>query len=248
MPAVFTPSAAPRRSICAPPVWRLAALALMLATNAAHADDRPFLQTSNAVAEDDDEGTWALESWFARVGSYRVFNLAPEYAFSPTTNLQCKTFTSRDRELGERAHGVETEFKHLFNHMARDGFGWGMHLSLAVGSDNGSGWRQQSLAAKLIGTLPLLDSDAKLHANAGIGKGRDERREWIGSVAFEHKLPWRSTAFIELGREDRETLLHTGVRHWIKRDRLAVDFSVQRQRAGNSKANGVVFGIGWYDL
>ena len=42
--------------------------------------------------------------------------------------------------------------------------------------------------AKLIGTLPLLDGDAKLHLNAGLGKARDERREWIGSMAFEHKL------------------------------------------------------------
>jgi hypothetical protein len=222
--------------------------ALPFITAAAQADDRPFLQTSTAEAEDDDEGNWAIESWYARVGSQRVFNLAPEYAFSAYTNLQFKTFSSRDRDSGDRSRGVETEFKHLFNHLGRDGYGWGMHLSLAIGKDNGSPLRQQSFAAKLIGTLPLREGDAHLHVNAGMEKGRDERREWIGSVAFEHKLPWRTTAFVELGREDRETLVHTGVRHWITRERLAVDFSVQQRRAGGARENGFVIGIGWYDL
>jgi hypothetical protein len=123
-----------------------------------------------------------------------------------------------------------------------------VHLSLSIGNDNGGSVRQQAAAAKLIGTLPLRDGDASLHANAGKGKERGERREWIGSIAFEHKLPWRSTAFVELGREDRETLLHTGVRHWIKRERLAVDFSVQQLRSGGARENGFVIGIGWYDL
>jgi hypothetical protein len=226
--------------------------AMVLAAGAARADDRPFLQTSNAVSEDDDEGAWALESWWASVGGYSVFNIAPEYAFTPYTNLQFKAFKSRDSDSGERSRGVETEFKHLFNNTGRDGFGWGMHLSLAQGRDTGSGsgtgWREQSFAAKLIATVPLFEGDAKLHANGGLSKLRDERREWIGSVAFEHKLPWRTTAFVEVGREDRQTLLHTGVRHWIKREKLAVDFSVQQQRSGSGKESGVVFGVGWYDL
>ena len=222
--------------------------ALVFAAPFAVADDRPFLQTSNAGAEDDDEGNWALESWWARVGSRRVFNLAPEYAFTPFTNLQFKSFTSRDRDSGDRSRGVETEFKHLFNHIGRDDFGWGVHVSLAVGRDNDSSMREQSFAAKLIGTLLLLEGDAKWHVNAGMGKVRGEPREWIGSIAFEHKLPWRTTAFIELGREDRESLVHTGMRHWIKRDKLAVDFSFQQQRARGDKINGLVIGVGWYDL
>ena len=222
--------------------------ALALAAPFTVADDRPFLQTSNAVAEDDDEGTLALESWWAGAGPRRVFNLAPEYAFTPFTNLQFRAFTSRDRDSGDRSRGVEAEFKHLFNHIGRDDFGWGVHVSLAVGSDNDSPVHEQGFAAKLIGTLPLLEGDAKLHVNAGMGKVRDERREWIGSTAFEYKLPWRTTAFIELGREDRETLVHTGVRHWIKRDRLALDFSFQQQRASSDKSNGLVIGVGWYDL
>lgn len=222
--------------------------ALLLATPFGVADDRPFLQTSNAVAEDDDVGSWALESWWSREGPRQLFNVAPEYAFTPFTNLQFRTFTAHDRNSGDRSRGVETEYKHLFNHIGRDDFGWGMHVSLALGRDNQSSMREQNLAVKLIGTLPLLEGEAKLHANAGVGKVRDERREWIGSLAFEHSLRWRTTAFIELGREDRETLVHTGVRHWIKRDRLAVDLSFQQQSARGGKSNGLVIGVGWYDL
>jgi hypothetical protein len=177
-----------------------------------------------------------------------VFNVAPEYAFSPYTNIQFKGYRSHDRDSGDRAHGVETEFKHLFNHIGRDGFGWGVHLSLNLGSDDGSSVHRRSVAAKGLVTLPLLEGDAKLHANAGLGKVRAERREWIGSVAFEHQLPRRTLAFVEAGREDRSTLLHTGLRHWIRRDRLAVDFSVQREQAASGSSRGVVLGIGWYDL
>ena len=88
-----------------------------------------------------------------------------------------------------------------------------------------------------------------LHTNAGLRKQRDERREWVASAAFEYKLPWRSSAFVEVGREDRLTLLHAGVRHWrIRREKLSLDFGVQQTRAGGEKARGVVIGIGWYDL
>ncbi len=226
------------------------AVGVMLALGAppAQADDRPFVQTSHAAAEDDDEGNWSLETWWLTVGSRRVLNVAPEYAFSPYTTLQFRSFVARDRLLGERAVGVETEFKHLFNHLGRDGFGWGVHLSLTVAREGHAAFQVQALAAKWIGTLNLLGGDAKMHLNGGLNKARDERREWIGSLALEHKLPWRSTAFFELGREDRETLLHAGVRHWIKRDKLAVDFSALQQRLREGRVHGLVLGLAWYDL
>jgi len=38
------------------------------------------------------------------------------------------------------------------------------------------------------------------------------------------------------------------VRHWIRRDKLAVHVSVQQLRAGDENARGVVIGVAWYDL
>ena len=225
-----------------------AALALALATTPARAADRPFLLTSSAAAEEDDDNVWAIESSWQREGTQRTFSIAPEYAFSPTDSIQFEFSRSRDRAVGDRSHGLEVEIKHLFNRIGRDGWGWGIDLSLAAGSRNGSGWRAEGLALTLPWTLALGESGALLHANAGIAKARGERREFVASAAFEHPLPGRVTGFVEVGRADRQTLLHAGLRHWVKREKLALDLSVQRIRAGSDSASGVVLGIGWYDL
>ena len=225
-----------------------AALAMVLAAPPACAADRPFLLTASAAAEEDDDNVWAIESWWQRAGTQRTFSIAPEYAFSPTDSIQFEFSRSRDRAAGERSHGLEVEIKHLFNRIGRDGWGWGIDLSLAAGSRNGSGWRAEGLALTLPWTLALGESGALLHANAGIAKARGERREFVASAAFEHPLPGRVTGFVEVGRADRQTLLHAGLRHWVKREKLALDLSVQRIRAGSDSASGVVLGIGWYDL
>ena len=232
------------RSWSVPFVTLCVAACAALASSGALANDRPFLLTSNAAAEEDDDRVWSVETWWQRIGSERSFSVAPEYAFDPTTSIQLEL----TRASGS-AKEVELEFKHLFNHIARDGWGWGVHVALGVASADGSGWRTQGASVKLLHTLQLLDGDAMLHTNAGLRKQRDERREWVASAAFEYKLPWRSSAFVEVGREDRLTLLHAGVRHWrVRREKLSLDFGVQQTRAGGEKARGVVIGIGWYDL
>jgi len=207
------------------------------------ANDRPFLLTSSAAAEEDDDRVWAVESWWQRVGAERSFSIAPEYAFDPTNSIQLEL----TRGSGKTS-SAELEFKHLFNHIARDGWGWGIDVSIGAAGVGDGGWKQQGVSAKLPFTLALRDGQAVLHANVGVQKQRDERREWVASLALEHKLPWRTSAFIELGREDRQTLWHAGVRHWIQREKLALDVSVQQWRAGGEKASGVVIGLGWYDL
>jgi hypothetical protein len=223
--------------------WLVAALCAASWPVAVQASDRPFLLTSNAAAEEDDDRVWAVETWWQRVGSQRAFTVAPEYAFNPTTSIQFEL----SRGSGN-AKAMELEFKHLFNHIARDGWGWGIDVSLSASSADGGGWKQQGLTVKLPYSLQLRGGDALLHLNMGLQKQRDARREWVASAAFEHKLPWRSSAFIEVGREDRQTLWHAGVRHWIRRDKLALDFSVQQVRGGGEKSSGVVMGVAWYDL
>jgi len=43
-------------------------------------------------------------------------------------------------------------------------------------------------------------------------------------VAIERELFKRTTLFAELAREGEATLLHAGARHWIKREKIALDF------------------------
>ena len=223
-------------------------MAMLAGANAAYASDRPFLQTSSAAAEEDDDGVWAVESWWQRSKSQHGLSVAAEYAFNPTTSLQLERSRVQARASSDKAHSFELEFKHLFNRIGRVGWGWGIDVSLGAATFDEAGWRFQRWSVKLPYTVALRDGDAMLHVNAGLQKQRDERREWVGSSAFEHKLGSRSNLFVELGREDRSTLLHAGVRHWLKRDKFAVDLSVQQTRSGGERERGLVIGFGWYDL
>ena len=224
------------------------ALAAASVAQPARAADRPFLLTASAAAEEDNDNVWALESWWQRLGNQRGLSVAPEYAYDPVNSVQFEFSRTRDRAAGARSHGLEIELKHLFNRIGRDGWGWGLDVAIGAGSVDGSGWRAQGLAIKLPYTLALADGAAALHLNAGLAKARAERREWVGSAAYEHQLPGRITGFVELGRADRQTLLHAGLRHWLKRDKLALDLSLQRVRGGADPGSGVVLGIAWYDL
>lgn len=223
--------------------WLTAFLCAAAWPVAVQASDRPFLLTSSAAAEEDDDQVWSVETWWQRLGSQGTFTVAPEYAFNPTTSIQFEL----SRGSG-KAKGVEVELKHLFNHIARDGWGWGVNLSLSGARAGDSDSKERGVTVKLPYTLQLRGGEALLHLNLGIQKQRDEHREWMASAAFEHQLPWRSTAFVEVGREDRQTLWHAGIRHWIRREKLALDFSLQRLRGAGEKSSGVVFGIAWYDL
>ena len=227
-------------------------LALLLVTVCAvlpaRGADRPFVLTASAAAEEDDGPAWAVESWWTRAGSQPSLSIAPSYGFNPTDSVQFEFSRSLDRSAGERADGLEIEFKHLFNRIGRDGWGWGVDIALALGNANRGAWRGQGLAVKLPWTLQLRDGGAALHVNAGLSKARGERREWVGSAAYEHELPGHITGFVEVGREDRQTLLHGGVRHWIKREKFVLDFGVQRLRGATGSSSGVLIGVNWYDL
>jgi hypothetical protein len=224
---------------------RMAAVAALAATLAtpARANDRPYLLTNNAAAEEDDYAVWSIETWWQRAGAERGFTLAPEYDFDPTNSLELEFTAARG---GGRA--FELDAKHLFNHIARDGWGWGVDLSWTVARNEAGAWRSEGLMLKLPVSVSLRDGDALLHANIGVQKTSDERREWVGSLAFEHRLPWRTSAFVEVGREDHRTLLHAGVRHWIRRERLAFDLAVQQWRGAEQRNSGIVIGLAWYDL
>lgn len=220
----------------------------LLWTVAAQASDRPYLLTSSAAAEEDDDRVWGVEATWHRSKSQQGLSLATEYAFNPTTSVQLERSRVEDRASGDKGQALGLEFKHLFNRIGRDGWGWGVNLAVSAASVDESGWRSQQWAIKLPYSLLLRESEAMLHINAGLQKQRDERREWVASTAFEHKLGTRTKLFVELGREDRSTLMHVGVRRWLKRNRIAVDFGVQQTRNAEGKERGVVVGFGWYEL
>jgi hypothetical protein len=59
----------------------------------------------------------------------------------------------------------------------------------------------------------------------------------------------RMTLSVELARLGEARLGHVGVRHWIKREKFAVDVSWLRRRSGDEvRETGFVIGLNWYDL
>ena len=213
-----------------------------------HAADRPWISTNSAAADEDDNGTWAFDAWAMRLGAVRGASATAEYTFVPTTSLQLEATHERDRDAHESSTALGLEFKHLFNHIARDGYGWGVVAQASVAKSGGNGWQRDELGLKVPFTLSLWDGDGALHVNGGVAKPRDERRLWTRSVALERELIKRVTGFAEFAREGPTRIAQAGIRYWIKREKLVIDFALQRQREDGMRASGWLLGFGWYDF
>jgi len=95
--------------------------------------------------------------------------------------------------------------------------------------------------------VSLWERDGLVHLNAS-RSGGDDGLHWNASLAVEREVWRRTRLFAELARDNASTLLNAGVRYRARRDRLALDFSLQRRRADGGVQNGAIIGVGWYDL
>lgn len=225
----------------------MAAAALIACAGAVRANDRPFQVARTAVLEDDEQ-VWSFESWAQRLGRVRGLSIEPEYTFAAGTSVQVELSRYVDRHDDETGHEAEIEFKQLFNNVARDGWGWGVSATLAVERTQDSGGSVPAVGLKLPLSIALGDGGGFLHLNVGLSKTRDARRTWNGAAALERELFKRTVLFAELARDGGLTYAQIGARHWLRRDRLAIDFGLQQQRSGGSLARGLIIGLGWYDL
>lgn len=233
------------RRIAARAGWFAAATLLACSSQAS---DRPYRVISSAAAEEDAVGgELSFETWASRLGPVRALYAAPEYTFSPTTSLQLELVAARARDEDGTASAAGLEFKHLFNHLARDGYGWGVVVSFDTAKEGSGAWRREEWGLRVPLTVSLWEGDGLLHLNAGFTRLR-EQREWITAVALEREVFNRTVLFGEIAHIGDATLLHTGVRYWVKREKLAVDFSLQRLHIGGGNQNGGVIGISWYEL
>lgn len=221
---------------------------LSLLSLPAHAADRPYIVANSGAAEEDEEQVWAVENWVRPAGHQKSFTIAPEYAFSPDNSLQAEFRRVLDRDRGN-GHEIEIEFKHLFNRIAREGWGWGVVLALDMERPEGGPWTHAATSLSLPLTLQLDEASASLlHLNLGVAKPKEERRVFTGVIAAEREVWRRTSLFAEAARDREGRLLHAGVRHWIKRERLAVDLAWQRVRSDEVRGSGIVLGLAWYDL
>ncbi len=219
---------------------------LALLASPALANDRPFQIARSAVIEDDEQ-VWSFETWAERRGSVRGLSVEPEYTFSDGYSLQFQLSRYLDRRGEQTGHETELEFKKIFNHIGRDGYGLALSAALGVERSREAG-ASRSLGLKLPISVMLAEGGPTLHLNPGLSKASASPRAWTSAVAIEHGVIKRSTAFAEWAHEGRLRLAQIGARHWLRKDRLAIDIAWQQQRSAEGRSSGLIFGLGWYDL
>jgi hypothetical protein len=221
-------------------------LATVLAAGLCQANDRPFQIARTAVLEDD-EAVWSFESWLEQRGPVRGLSVEPEYTFDGGTSLQMQLSRYLDRHGDESGNEVEIEFKHIFNNIERDG--WGIAFSAALGHEHSNeAGSVRTLGIKLPLSIQLGEGGALLHLNPGLSLASGERRVWTAAMAIEQPIYRRSFAFAEVAQEGSLRFGQIGVRHWVRKERLAIDFAWQEQRGPLGRTAGPILGIGWYDL
>ena len=212
------------------------------------ASDRPYLATTSAAAEEDDDNVWAVETTLIAARKSSDIRFTAEYAFNPTTSVQFEA--NQARAKGSAAvRGAELEFKHLFNHIARDGWGWGINANVSFDQASGP-WRRTAQSVTLPYSLRLADSATAgtLHLNLGISKPVAATRRFSAALALEREVWRRTTLFAETARDAEGTLAQIGLRHWVQRDRFSADLAWLTRRADGTRSAALVFGLGWYDL
>lgn len=224
----------------------------MLPAAPAAANDRPFQVARTAVGEDDDQ-VWSLETWVRRFSGVRGLSIEPEYVFTTSTSVQVELTRGLDRAGSQSGDAAEVEFKHLFNRIARDGWGWGLSVAVSAERLHASPDTATAIALKLPVSISLGQGAGYLHLDAGIDRANDpatadSRSHWSRSADIEYEVWNRTRVFGELACEGDAKFGQVGVRHWLRRDKLAIDFALQQQRAGGGRASGFILGLGWYDL
>jgi hypothetical protein len=219
---------------------------LSIAGTAAWCNDRPFQSARTAVMEDD-EYTGSIETWAQRFGGVRGLSFEPEYTFAGGFSIQGELTRLKDREGHETGHEAELEFKQIFNHIGRDGYGVGISAAFSR-AKLGDLDTVRAVSLRLPLSVALGTTGALLHLNVGAEKATGSRREWTTAVAAEREIYKRTWLFAEFSKTGPEKFAQIGVRHWLKKEKLALDFSLQQQRSDGSRASGFILGLGVYDL
>jgi hypothetical protein len=186
---------------------------------------------------EDDEQVWSMESWLERRGTVRGLSIESEYTFSGGFSIQMQLSRYVDRHGDERGDEAEVEFKKIFNNIERDG--WGVAASMALGHERTTeAGSLRTLGLKLPLSFQLADAGTLLHLDPGLSKASGERRTWTGSMGIEQPIHKRSFLFAELAHEGELRFAQIGVRHRVRKERLALDFSWQQQRSASGRTAG----------
>lgn len=210
--------------------------------------DRPFLALTSAAAEEDDDRVWSIATVLDGRRRANTFATTAEYAFDPVRSIEIGLARSGGRDAAATTVEAQVEYKHLFNHIARDGYGWGLALGWGSLRTSGEGWRGGAWSLVLPLSVRIGASDALLHFNAGLVREPGERRQGFVAAGVEGEVWPRVTLFGEAAREGEARLWHAGARWWVRRERFAIDLAATQRREDGVRTRGAVLGLAWYDL
>ena len=220
-----------------------------LAAPAARADDRPFLRTATAVVEDDDERVFEFSATGLSHRHGDGLSLQGGYSFSPTLSAEVELGVSRDRAEGSRGREVGIGVWQAWIDPASEGWGLAGKLGAEWDRDAAGEPLQRTLRGVVAASLPLSGKQVWLHANAGVEQREGQGRAGIWSLALQGELDRRWALFGELASSSRrDELAQVGVRRWLRRDKIALDLGIGRERIADDRRGFVAAGLAFYDL
>lgn len=225
--------------------------ALLAGATQVRADERPFLETHPAMVEDDDERNFEFSTWFVKLKKEKSLQTSLEYNFNPTLSTELQLGWAKNKEDGSRERNVELSLRKIWIDPARDGWGLGSLVSLGWLRADEHGWKYESVRALMTYSLPLLEKQVWLHANAGLQREQDERKVYgIWSLGAQGRLRKDLILFTEYAHQaQKNTLMQGGVRWWAKKDKVALDFAVGKQKPEDAdRQNFFTVGLSFYDL
>ncbi len=242
--------------ISAAPVLASVAVALTtaLGCGVVQADDRPFLRTTSAVVEDDDERVFEITTSLVSSKKQRSTSVQLEYSFSPALSVELELGYQRDRIEGisEREQGLGLRMSWV--DPAREGWGLATKFSVERERESGDEWAQPHWSGVMAFSMPLADKSVWVHANVGARYSSEASgsARWTGlwSLGAEKSLNRQTSLFAEAaGASDgRDRIAQVGLRQWLKREKVAVDVGVGRQFANNIQGNFLAVSLSLYDL
>jgi hypothetical protein len=223
-------------------------VATACAAGVAWGNDRPFQEARTAVREDE-ENVWSMDSWMQRFGRVRGLSIEPEYTFGGGNSVQVELTRLFGRRGAPSGQNAEIEFKHIFNDIARDGWGIGVSAAFARERNTDEGTNSRSVTFRLPVSVALGEATL-VHLNPGMEKRSGERRAFNAAVAGEHEVVRRWVLFAELSRDGEQHYGQVGLRRWVRKEKLAIDFALQqfRPRDGGARSSGWLLGMSLYDL
>jgi hypothetical protein len=230
-----------------------------LLTPAAWANDGPYLRLDTALVEDDDERSFEVNSRLSQTKSQRELGVQLEYNFAPTLSAEVELGWSRERGGPERERELELSLRHVWIDPNRQGWGLGGRFSLGWDKSTEAdrpAWAWAGPTAVAVFTLPLRNPqgelNANLHANLGLSRNAsaaNTRAVW--ALGADAPVTRKVSLFAEAaGRATEDRVLHSGVRWWLQREKVALDVSVSRTEtlATGDAARGIHIGLNLFDL